>query len=64
MARASRAMRLFLFNASVLISIGIWLSGYDRVHWFSYLVPAFFLVAAAVGICPGLAMARKLVGEK
>lgn len=63
MTRASKAMRFFLFNAAVLILAGLWLTGFDRVHWFAYFVPAFFLFAAVAGICPGLIMARKLFGE-
>jgi len=64
MTKATKAMRLFLFNAATMILIGIWLSGIEQVHWFIYLVPAFFLFAAAVGICPGLIMAQKLVGKE
>jgi hypothetical protein len=63
MVRASKAMRFFFFNAAVLILVGVWLSGFDRVHWSIYAVPAFFLFAAAVGICPGLIIARKIFGE-
>jgi len=63
MTRASKAMRFFLFNASVLISVGIWLSGFTEVHWFLYVVPGFFLLAAALGICPGLIMAQKIFGK-
>ena len=63
MIKASNAMRFFLFNAAVLMLVGIWLSGFRNVHWFSYIVPAFFLLAAATGICPGLVMARKLFGK-
>jgi len=63
MVKASKAMRLFFFNTSVFVSVGILLTGYDKVHWFSYVVPGFFLFAAVFGICPGLITARKIVGE-
>lgn len=63
MTRASKAMRFFFISAAVLILIGIWLSGFDKVHWFIYAVPGFFLFAAAVGICPGLIMAQKIFGK-
>ena len=46
-----------------ILLVGIWLTGFQTVHWFLYLVPAFFLIAAAVGICPGLLFAQKLVGK-
>lgn len=64
MTRASKAMRFFLFNASVLITVGIWLTGFDKVHWFLYVVPGFFLFAVVTGICPGLIMAQKLFGKE
>ena len=41
---ASRTMRLFMFNSSLFMLIGIWLSGFDNVHWFIYFVPAFFYI--------------------
>ena len=62
-AKASKAMRFFFFNAAVVILIGIWLTGFDKVHWFLYTVPAFFLFASAVGICPGLIIANKVFGK-
>lgn len=63
MTKASKAMRLFLFNASVLMLVGLWLTGFDQVHWFAYLAPGFFLVAAASGICPGLMMTQRVLGK-
>jgi hypothetical protein len=39
------------------------LTGFDNVHWFAYAVPAFFMFAAVVGICPGLMMAQKIFGK-
>lgn len=63
MAKAGKAMRLFFFNVSVFILIGIWLTGYDTVHWFSYVIPAFMLFAAIFGICPGLIITQKILGE-
>jgi hypothetical protein len=63
MTKASKAMRFFLFNAAVMILVGLWLTGFDNVHWFAFFVPAFFLFAAAAGICPGLIMAQKIFGK-
>lgn len=63
MTKASKAMRFFLFNAAVMMLVGLWLTGFDRVHWFAYFVPGFFLLAAAAGICPGLIMAQKIFGK-
>lgn len=62
MFNASKTIRLFLFNLSVFFLISIWLTGFDRVHWFSYVVLAFLWLAAATGFCPGLLVSRKLLG--
>ena len=50
---------LFLFMA-VLITLGIWLTGFDKVHWLLYVPPVFLLFAAVTGICPGLIIFKKL----
>ncbi len=55
---ASASMRMFMFNSSLFILIGIWLTGFDKVHWFIYFVPTFFVFAAATGLCLGLAIPR------
>jgi hypothetical protein len=56
----SPRLRVFFTVISVFILIGIWLSGFDQVHWFIYLPPAFLLFAAITGICPGLMVLGKL----
>ena len=55
---ASASMRMFMFNSALLILVGIWLTGFENVHWFIYFVPAFFIFAAATGLCLGLAIPR------
>jgi hypothetical protein len=62
MFSASKTIRLFLFNISVFVLVGIGLTGFDEVHWFSYFIPAFLLLAAATGFCPGLLVSRKMLG--
>jgi len=57
---ASASMRLFMFNTSLFILAGIWLTGFDTVHWLLYLVPAFFVFAAVTGLCLGLAIPRMI----
>ena len=64
MRKSGKTMRLFLFNATVFSLIGIWLSGWDQVHWFSYLLPGAFLLAVITGFCPGLLFAHWVTGEK
>lgn len=61
---ASKSVRMFLFNSSLFILAGIWLTGFDKVHWFIYFVPGFYLFAALTGLCPGLAIARLIFGKE
>jgi hypothetical protein len=54
------ALRMQFFTMAAILFVGIWLTGFDRVHWFLY-VPVVFLVFAGVsGICPGLIIWKKL----
>ena len=54
------AIRMLFIVMAVLIGIGIWLTGYQNVHWFLYLPPVFLLFAGVTGICPGYMVFRKL----
>lgn len=61
MFNASRVQRVFLFNLANLCLLAIWLSGFDKVHWFSYVVPAALYFAAATGFCLGFVISKKLL---
>jgi len=50
---------LFIFMAA-FISLGIWLTGFQQVHWLLYIPPAALLFAGVTGICPGYMIFRKL----
>ena len=63
MFKASKAVRFFFFVVSAVAFIGIWLSGFNNVHWFSYELPGFFLFAAITGFCPGMIISKKIFGE-
>ncbi len=54
------AMRMTLLTIAAIMIVGIWLTGFDRVHWVLYLPPAFLLFAAITGICPGLIIWSKV----
>lgn len=54
------AIRMTLLWFSAIIMIGIWLTGFDKVHWLLYVPPGFLLFAAVTGICPGLIIWSKL----
>ncbi len=60
---AGLAIRIFLFNVAVFISIGIWLTGYDVVHWFALAPPIALTAAAITGYCPGL-LISKIIAKK
>ena len=61
MFNASNTVRVFLFNVVVIIMVTIWLSGFNKVHWFSYVLPSFLVIAAATGFCPGLLVSKKVL---
>lgn len=61
MKNLTRVQRLLFMNITLLSSIGIWLTGFDQVHWFAYVVPAALLFAALSGYCIGLDISRMLL---
>jgi hypothetical protein len=56
-------MRFFLFVSGTFVWTGIWLTGFDVVHWVLYLPAIFFAFAVITGICPGLIVSNLLFGE-
>ena len=60
----SAAMRFFFFVSGAVMWLGIWLTGFDVVHWALYVPAAFFCFAALTGICPGLILSRRVFDEK
>lgn len=63
MVNTNRVQRLTFLNTSILAFIGIFLSGYDQVHWFIYVVPVVYLFSAATGFCPGIAISRLILHD-
>ncbi len=61
MFTATKTQRLFMFNLASLILLGLWLTGFDKVHWFAYAIPVALFFAAATGLCLGLYMSRKIL---
>lgn len=54
------AIRMLFIVMAATIGVGIWLTGYQNVHWFLYFPPAALLFAGITGICPGYMVFRKL----
>lgn len=57
------AIRMLYLTVAVLIAVGIYLTGYDKVHWFLYLPAGMLAFAGATGICPGLIVWSKVLRE-
>jgi hypothetical protein len=47
-----------------VIAAGIWLTGYDKVHWLLYIPPLALLFAGITGICPGYMLLSRLGFKK
>lgn len=62
--KIGRPMRFFLLISAAVIWTGIWLSGFQCVHWFLYLPGSFFIFAALTGICPGMILSNMLFKDK
>ena len=54
------AQRMLFLTMATVIAIGIYLSGYDKVHWLLYLPFAAMAFAGVTGFCPGVAIFKKL----
>jgi len=62
--RISAAMRFFFLVVASVVLLGIWLTGFNTVHWLLYVPVVFFYFAAATGICPGLSFSGMLFPAK
>lgn len=60
----SKALRLQFLFTGVIISLGIWLTGINNVHWLLFLPAGFLTFAGISGICPGLIFNKLLFKEK
>jgi len=54
------AIRMLFLTVAGLLMLGIYLTGFDKAHWFLYVPPAMLAFAALTGICPGLMLWRRL----
>lgn len=61
--RSGPAARLFFLTVSLVIWLGIWLTGFEIVHWVLYLPAVFLLFAAVTGYCPGMIITKTLLKE-
>ncbi len=61
MKNLTQVQRLLFMNLTLLSSIGIWLTGFDQVHWFVYVLPGALLFAALSGYCVGLDISKMIL---
>lgn len=61
MKNLTQVQRLLFMNLTLLSSIGIWLTGFDQVHWFAYVAPGALLFAALSGYCVGLDISKMIL---
>lgn len=61
--RSSPAARVFFLVVSMVIWLGIWLTGFNIAHWVLYIPAVFLLFAAVTGYCPGMIITRTLFKE-
>lgn len=54
------AIRMLFLTLSATLLIGIWLTGFQNVHWFLYLPVIALTFAGITGICPGYLLLQKL----
>lgn len=59
----SKSMRFFFFGAGIVIWLGIYLTGFETVHWLMYFPAVFFIFAAVTGICPGIIISKKIIKD-
>jgi uncharacterized membrane protein len=62
--KMSCAMRIFFLIFSSMIWLGIWLTGFNNVHWLLYVPAGFAIFAAITGICPGLIASKYIFDRK
>lgn len=53
-------LRFFFLIISLVIWLSIYLTGFETVHWLSYLPAVLLMFAAITGICPGVILSKKL----
>lgn len=54
------AQRMLFVVIATVISSGIFLTGFNQVHWLLYVPVVGMLFAAATGFCPGIAALKKI----
>jgi ABC-type polysaccharide/polyol phosphate export permease len=64
MDKMDASMKAFFLVMGLILWAGIWLTGFEKIHWFLYLPASFFLISAITGICPGMVLFKDIFREK
>jgi len=54
------ALRMVFITVSSLLLVGMWLTGFDKVHWIIYIPTAILMFSGLTGICPGTIFWHKM----
>ncbi|PCJ88507.1 MAG: hypothetical protein COA54_01940 [Thiotrichaceae bacterium] len=64
MDKMDKSKKAFFLFVGLIMWAGIWLTGFDTVHWILFLPATFFLFSAITGICPGMVFFTDLFKDK
>ena len=54
------AMRMLFLMVAATLFAGIWLTGYQTIHWIIYIPAVALMFAGLTGICPGMMLLKKV----
>ena len=54
-------MRLWFIGPILMLWIGIYLTGFDVIHWLVYIPAVMSVFAFATGLCPGMFLIRNIL---
>ena len=57
------ALRMTFVFMATLLWLGMWMTGFNAVHWLLFLPAVFLTFAGVTGICPGLILNRLILKE-
>lgn len=63
MKKLNPTQRLVFANIFIMNMLGIGLTGFGQVHWFSYVLPISLLFSVASGYCLGYDVSRKITSR-
>lgn len=62
--KIDKTLKIFFSVLSVILWLGILMSGLSHIHWLLYIPAISFSVAAIFGICPGIFISRWIAQEQ